>query len=367
MCVPAHNEESTIERTIDSLLNLDYPKNKLKIIVVNDCSTDKTWEVIQKYKDKVELINKTKNPGKAESVNLAIAKCKTEFFGVLDADSIVDKGALKKSLAYFDDEKVIAVTPGMKIEEPGTFLQKIQYVEYIFGVFLRKVFAFLDSIHVVPGPFSIYRKWFFDKHGEFDTNNLTEDTEMAMRIQLNHYRIENAIDAKVYTKCPKKFGPLLSQRIRWYVGFMKNCIKYKKLFSLKYKILGLLVLPSSFLSVGLTLFFFFYSIFKIIEFLVDVIRNYFIIGFDLVPLFKSFRFDLFYLYLGPVFFLSICSTIIFFGMLYIGNKYSDHEEKSVIAYPLFIVFYSYLFAFWWILSLFYKLFNIKIRWGVKKL
>ena len=127
ICVPAHNEESTIERTIDSLLNLDYPKNKLKIIVVNDCSTDKTWEVIKKYKGRVELINKTKNPGKAESVNLAIAKCKTEFFGVLDADSIVDKGALKKSLAYFDDEKIIAVTPGMKIEEPGTFLQKIQF------------------------------------------------------------------------------------------------------------------------------------------------------------------------------------------------------------------------------------------------
>jgi len=365
ICVPAHNEENTIARTLESLLKLDYPKNKIKIVVVNDGSTDKTLEIAKKYD--VEIIDKQISQGKGEAVYLAIKECNTEFFGVLDADSIVEAGALKKILAYFNDEKIIAVTPGMKIEEPNSLLQKVQYVEYIFGVFLRKVFAFLDSVHVVPGPFSIYRKWFFDQYGGFDTNNITEDTEMAMRIQSNHYRIENAIDAKVYTKGPRDFKPLLRQRLRWYVGFTRNCLKYRHLFSRKYQVLGMIILPSSFLSIGLTLFFFFYSLFKLIVYLVDLIKHYFIIGFDVTPLLKSFRFDFFYIYLGPIFFLSILSTVIFFSMLYVGNKYSKHEEKSIAAYPIFIAFYSYLFAFWWILSLIYKIFNIKIKWGGKKL
>ena len=367
VCVPAHNEETTIERTIASLLNLDYPKDKLKIVVVNDGSTDKTLEVAKKFGKQIEIIDNKTNLGKGESVNFAIKKCKTEFFGVLDADSVVDKDSLKKILAYFDEDDIVAVTPGMKIEEPGTFLQKIQYVEYIFGVFLRKVFAFLDSVHVVPGPFSIYRKWFFDKHGGFDTNNITEDTEMAMRIQMNHYRIENAIDAKVFTKGPKKFKPLLDQRLRWYVGFTRNCIKYKNLFSRRYKVLGLIILPCSFVSIGLMLFFFFYSLFRLIDSTVDIIKNYSLIGFDLGPLIRAFRLDSFYFYLGPIFFLSVLSMLTFFAMLYFGNRYSEHDEKSIIAYPFFIVFYAYFFAFWWILSFIYKIFNIKIKWGGKKL
>ena len=258
--VPAYNEEKTIERTITSLLDLNYPQEYLDIIVVDDGSTDNTFAIAKKISG-IRVFRKA-NGGKGSALNFALKKSKGEIFGALDADSVAGPESLSKMVGYFDDLDVCAVTPSLKVEKPTNFLQKIQYVEYLFGVFLRKVFSFIDAIHVTPGPLTLYRKEFLLETGGFDEHNLTEDTEIALRIQSKNKRIENAIDAEVFTKTPRTFKPLFYQRLRWYVGFLNNVFKYRHLFRPRYKLLGMFILPSAFLSIGIVMFFVLYFFIK---------------------------------------------------------------------------------------------------------
>lgn len=91
IAIPAYNEEKTIAETIKSAVNLDYPKNKLEILVINDGSRDKTkqiTELLTKKYSNVKLINQI-NQGKAVALNTALSKAKGEFFICLDADSFI--------------------------------------------------------------------------------------------------------------------------------------------------------------------------------------------------------------------------------------------------------------------------------------
>ena len=104
--LPAWNEEDTIGESVESVLALDYP-GKLKVIVVNDGSTDGTKKVLEKYSKKgmITLVNK-ENGGKASAMNAALEIIDTEFFACMDADSIAEKDALNHMMGYFTNPKV---------------------------------------------------------------------------------------------------------------------------------------------------------------------------------------------------------------------------------------------------------------------
>mgnify|MGYP001587664660 FL=1 len=109
--IPAYNEEKNVAKAINSVLNLDYPKNKLKIIVINDGSIDKTKEVASNFKEVLVLDNKHKGLGKASALNHGLKYVNTELFAVLDADSEVGKDSLKKLVQLFKDKKTAAAMP----------------------------------------------------------------------------------------------------------------------------------------------------------------------------------------------------------------------------------------------------------------
>jgi len=162
--IPAHNEEKSIAGTIKSALEIDYPKNKIEIIVVeNGSSVDKTYEIAKKYENERVKVISLKKGGKGNAMNHVIKKIKSEIFISMDADTYADSDVLKKMIGYFNNPKIMAVTPTMKSKFNNTIIQKIQNVEYLVGAFLRKVFHFLNSIYVTPGAFTAYRKEFFDR------------------------------------------------------------------------------------------------------------------------------------------------------------------------------------------------------------
>ena len=366
IAVPAFNEEKTILKTIKSLLNLDYPINKLKIIVIDDGSTDNTYSIAKSITDPRLIVYTKKNGGKGSALNFAIQKSKTEFFGALDADSFVDSKSLKKMIGFFSDLKVAAVTPSMRVYNPQNILQKIQYIEYLIGIYLRKIFAFLGAIHVTPGPFSIYRKSFFDKYGGYDENNLTEDIEIALRIQSNNLQIENSVDASVFTVSPDSFKTLFKQRIRWYVGFIQNIIDYKKLFSLKYGNLGFFVLPGSFLSVFLIITTLFYVIYKLITVsIIQNFKNYSSIGFDITKLFE-FSLDTFFINLDPITLLMFLSLLIGISLVLLAKKIAKDKTSISSFYLCYFFVYWAFFGFWWLASIFYIITGRKIIWGNKQ-
>src|SRR3989344_3245154 len=219
--IPAYNEEKSIASTINSAVSLNYSKENLEIIVIDDGSKDKTYEIAREFisdkNQKVRVFTKP-NGGKGSALNLGIKKAGGEIIITMDADTIVHPNSLKKMIGYFTEDDVMSVAPAMGVFEPKNIWRRIQQIEYYMGVFLRKSFASMNAIHITTGAFSAYRKIFFEKHGGFDEKNITEDLEVALRIQSHGYILENAEEAAVYTIGPGTFRSLMVQRRRWYTG-----------------------------------------------------------------------------------------------------------------------------------------------------
>ena len=345
--VPACNEEDCLAKTVKSLLGMNYPKKKLQIIVVDDGSVDKTLKIARGFEKYGVLVLTKKNGGKGTALNMGLEHATGEFVGCLDADSIVEPDALLKILGHFRRKSVMAVTPSLKCTKPKTIWQRIQVIEFLLGVYLRKVFAYLGSIHVTPGPFTIFRKEFFDRYGGYDTSTCTEDIEISLRIQSKGYEIENAVDANVYAVAMPTFNSTKRQRVRWYKGFMENTQKYKQIvFSKKYGNLGMFVLPSAYLSVLIAIVMVCYTAYIFADNNWQRLVNMYSVNFDIWRLLKL-SWDPFYLNQSPLMLIGLVSLAIGISMIYLAKRMSKERQGLVWCYVLFCIFYLPLYAYWW--------------------
>ena len=248
--VPCFNEEKSIEQTIKGILNSDY-KGLKKLYVVDDCSTDKSYEIIKKCSLKypqVIALQTPKNTGCAAGAKNYGAKfVDTELIGFSDADSYSNPSAISKMIGFFNDEKVGAVTSRVLVQNRKKFLAKLQSIEYKLIAFTRKLFGFVESIYVTNGPLSIYRKKAFDQVKGFDESNWTEDIEITWHFVSKGWRIHISLDTFVYTTVPEKFKAWIKQRLRWNIGGIQTIIKYRKLM-FKCGMLGIFILPYFFLA-----------------------------------------------------------------------------------------------------------------------
>jgi cellulose synthase/poly-beta-1,6-N-acetylglucosamine synthase-like glycosyltransferase len=359
--VPAYNEEKTIAATLKSLLKLNYPKNLLEIIAVNDGSTDNTGKIMEKFRSYgVKLLNK-RNGGKASALNIGIKYSKGEIIVCMDADSIVERNALKKTLGYFNDPKVAAVSSSVKVFKPKNQIQKLQFLEYLYNILFRKTLAFLNGIFVVPGPFGLYRKSVLKEIGGFQEGNLTEDMEITMRMQAKGYRIENSTNAYTYTIAPFNIKKLFNQRVRWYRGFIINSKQYKKFyFNSSYGDLGLFVLP--------TYIFFVFFIFILLACLIYTV-GFEIFHFINVRLLTGIILPTIKLE-NPVLFLSVSNVLwmssIAVSLLIAYLSFRISKEKFVLkmipTYIISLFLYSFLMSATWLVSIYKELKSEKIKW-----
>ena len=148
--VPCFNEEKGLAHTLESLLALDYPEDKLEIIVVDDGSRDNTLAIAQTFtgNPRIRVFHK-ENGGKHSAMNYALAHTEATLIGCLDADSTVAPDALLQIAPVFQNERVAAVTPGIFIKKPATMLQHMQNAEYRLSLFNRFTLAALDRKSVV--------------------------------------------------------------------------------------------------------------------------------------------------------------------------------------------------------------------------
>ncbi len=346
--VSVWNEETTIKGTIESLLALEYPQDKLSLILVNDGSTDGTPAVIDRFAAHPQITAlHEQHAGKFAAMNAGIEYAKdAELIGFLDADSLVAPDALKEIVAAFADRDIDAVTASMSIHKPRTMLQRMQYAEYTLSITLRHAFASINSLYVTPGPFSFYRQSVFTRLGLFKHAYLAEDMEMAMRMQRAGMRIGNAIRARVYTKGPPTFRKLLKQRVRWTTGFLRNVLfDYRDLIgSRKNAALGLLVLPLGIMAIGSGIFLFIYYVTQVVQHGLHMITLV-----QAVPLSYTFSWHPLTWFYVPITMTTLLGTTLMLSVLawmMIGKHISKTPGKLALNVVVYALLYGVITPIW---------------------
>ena len=247
--VPAYNEAKVIERTIKALLKMIYPVSE--IIIVDDGSTDNTFEKINKLfgKNPKVIAFKKQNEGKAAALNFGIEKARSEIVMAMDADTIVHPYAAEKLIRHFVDPRVGAVAGNAKVGNRINLLTNWQALEYITSQNLdRRAFALLNSITVVPGAIGMWRRDLILELDGFNNDTLAEDADMTLRILRRGYRVEYDEQAFGYTEAPDTVDTFLKQRFRWTFGTLQAAWKHRDtLFRPQYGALGMLALPNIFI------------------------------------------------------------------------------------------------------------------------
>jgi cellulose synthase/poly-beta-1,6-N-acetylglucosamine synthase-like glycosyltransferase len=359
--VPAYNEESGLESTVEALIKVNYPKKEKEIIIINDGSEDKTLEIAKKLSKKYEsvIFLDKENSGKANSLNYGLKFAKGELVAVVDADSYPEEDSLMRMVGYFEEEGVAAVTSRVLVKNKKNWLGRFQVLDYSIIAWTRKLLDFVDSVYVTNGPLSVYRKSVALKVGGFDPNNLTEDIEITWNMLSKGYKTRMAYSAIVYTIVPEDLRTWIKQRVRWNLGGIQTVQKYwKSMF--KRGAFGYFVVPYVTASFALA----------ILGFLL-ILRYLWIKGsYQIASIYYAFQGYEFWKY----FEFSISFTLLLFlGVLFfilaifyykIGFKNSQTGNKSVLKILGYSFFYRSLYVIPLIIAI-YKLAKGDLGWYTK--
>ena len=363
--VPAWNEEHHILRTLQSLLAVDYPF--FEIVVVDDQSTDRTAAVVTSVHDaRIRLVaNIHQGIGKASAVNKGISVARGTFIAVVDADCFVDVRCLRYIIPHFSDSSLGAVITPIKVKDPTTLLEKIQRFEYLMASFTRRMMSQVNTIQVTPGALSVYPKNVLSLVGPFDTQNITEDFDMGMRLHHAGYRIVLEPRISTFTFVPRTLRDFWRQRTRWSSGFIQNTAKYKHMIGNRaYGMMGVFQVPLNvllLLLVFVSLILFVYQFFLKLQLFLAKLFLYhgnLFAFFSFPDSFRAFFFSINFKLALPLFITLLCG----FYLYHKAHEYSQERWRN----PLAIVIYMFLFPFFrtaiWLASLWQVLGASQRRW-----
>jgi cellulose synthase/poly-beta-1,6-N-acetylglucosamine synthase-like glycosyltransferase/peptidoglycan/xylan/chitin deacetylase (PgdA/CDA1 family) len=246
--IPAHNEESVVVQTVTSVLASDV--KSLRVIVVNDGSTDKTGPMLDaSFGDdpRVRIIHQV-NRGKAGSLHRALGEARTDIVVTIDADTEIEPDAISKLIRHFSDPTVGAVAGNVKVGNRSRWLTRWQALEYITSQNMEKrAFDLLNCITVVPGALGAWRKAAIEAAGGITADTVAEDADLTIGIRRLGWRISYDEEAIAWTEAPETAGALIRQRFRWTFGTLQSFWKHSDtLFRPKHGTLGWIALPNIF-------------------------------------------------------------------------------------------------------------------------
>lgn len=248
--VPAYNEAKVIEKTISAALSGDYPQ--LKVIVIDDGSTDNTAEIVEKMAQsdpRLRLIRKP-NGGKSSALNLGMSEATDEYIVTIDADTIILKDTIRHLIAPFSDENVDAVCGNVQVGNINCLLSRFQDVEYVTTQnYDRRAFDIINCIMVVPGATGAWKRDKVLKVGGYSSQTITEDADLSMTLLRHGGRIVYAPLAKSNTEVPDQLGAFYKQRFRWSFGILQCLWKHRMCFG--HGIMGWVGMPNILVQVVL--------------------------------------------------------------------------------------------------------------------
>ncbi len=228
--VPAYNEGKQVYDTLQSLVESDFPADKLQLIAIDDGSQDDTWHWMQEAKktigDRLSIYQQPVNKGKRHALYRGFHLATGEIFVTVDSDSIVKKDTLRNMVSPFAlDQKCGAVAGNVRVlNNQKAIIPRMLNVSFVFSFeFIRSAQSQLGSVLCTPGALSAYRKkavmaclpeW-INQTFMGQPSDIGEDRAMTNMILKQGYEVKFQKNAYVLTKLPEKYKGLYKMFIRW--------------------------------------------------------------------------------------------------------------------------------------------------------
>src|SRR5690606_21494629 len=229
--LPVFNEMYVMDRLLENIALIDYPKDKLEIQVLND-STDETVtttcehvEELKKTGLDITHICRTDRSGfKAGALKEVLKIAKGEFVAIFDADFLPEPNWLKKTIPYFKDEKIgVVQTRWGHINRNYSLLTKIQAFALDAHFTLEQV-GRNSKGHFINfnGTAGVWRKTCILDAGNWEGDTLTEDLDLSYRAQLKNWKFKYLEDVETPAELPVVISAARSQQFRWNKGGAEN-------------------------------------------------------------------------------------------------------------------------------------------------
>jgi cellulose synthase/poly-beta-1,6-N-acetylglucosamine synthase-like glycosyltransferase len=360
--IPAHNEEQVIAFTIEAMMKMNYPKDKLKIVVINDGSKDSTRDIILHYASidsRVELYDIPKGQGgkgKSRTLNLAVKEVKSEIIAIYDADNTPEPDALRYLVANLVTNKELGGVIGKfrTVNKDTNLLTKFINIETLsFQSILQAGRWQMHQIATFPGTNLIMWTHLIHELDGWDEEALTEDSELSIRLYELGYKIKFVPYAVTWEQEPETWKVWIKQRTRWVRGNNYVIGKFfKSIHKFKNKRLSLDLLYT--LSL--------YYIFFVAVILSDILFILSVLNFISIPL------------PGPYTYVWGLAFILFLFEIMLSLSY-DKEDKPKNFFLILLMYFTYCQLWIYLIFKAYYIDNIKkekhtwdktVRFNVKK-
>ena len=223
--IPARNEEKVIAETVSCLFRLNYPAEKMEVLIINDGSTDHTREILESNGDsRLKVINiplAESGQGKSRVLNIALQQTRGEIIAVYDADNRPEPESLKILVRELMVKKDIVAAIGKfrTINKNKNLLTRFINIESMsFQWIIQAGRSFLFDIAILPGTNFVIWKKAVQAVGGWDEKALTEDAELSLRLYRDGGQICFVPEAVTREQEPERVKVWLRQRERWVRG-----------------------------------------------------------------------------------------------------------------------------------------------------
>jgi cellulose synthase/poly-beta-1,6-N-acetylglucosamine synthase-like glycosyltransferase len=226
--VPLYNEGKSIYDTIISLVRLEYPQDKLSVTVVDDCSTDDSYEWACKAAREYPNVRVLRNPvnvGKRKGINHAVREATSEIIVSVDSDVIVYPTAIRELVRRFVAPEIAAVGGRIHVSNPNeNWLTRLQTIKYYFGQeHLKNLERGLRSVMCLSGCLTAYRRHvLMQLEPILENRNILgipikygEDRFLTHQIVKHGYRTVMTMKAMCFTKAATNLRGYFNQQLRW--------------------------------------------------------------------------------------------------------------------------------------------------------
>ncbi len=225
--LPVFNEMYVVERLIDNIAGLDYPRDRFEIHVLDD-STDETLQITRRKVEEyqalgfhIEQIRRPNRQGfKAGALRDAMPFARGAFIAIFDADFLPRPDFLKQTIPYFRDEKVgVVQTRWEHINEDYSLITKLQALQLnVHFTVEQKGRMAADYMLQFNGTAGVWRRDTIDDAGGWEADTLTEDFDLSIRAQLRGWKIQYLEQVGSPAELPAEMNGLKSQQFRWMKG-----------------------------------------------------------------------------------------------------------------------------------------------------